>query len=180
MLSVLACAVIAQSGGAAYNPSGPKLAVKMESGGTFVITTDLKAAPKTVARIAALVQQKFYDKQRFHRVENWVVQWGDPNSKDGDLRREGIGSGGSGKALPFEGSTVTFAKGVVGIASTGAKRGGDSQLFILTRDAAHLDGNYAVLGKVTQGMEVVEKLKWGDRIATMTLQGPPMPSSKGR
>jgi peptidylprolyl isomerase len=75
-----------------------------------------------------------------------------------------VGGGGSGKALPFEGSSVEFRRGVVGIASTGARTGGDAQLFVLTRDALPLNGDYAVLGKVTRGMAAVDKVQRGDRI----------------
>jgi cyclophilin family peptidyl-prolyl cis-trans isomerase len=180
MLSVLLCAALLQAGGPAYNPTGPRLAVTIENRGSFVITTDLRASPRTVRRVVELVRNGFFDRQRFHRVEDWVVQWGAPASRDGDLDRAEVGGGGSGTALTFEGSDVSFRRGVVGIASIGPRRGGDSQIFILTRDAAHLDGNYAVLGKVTQGMEVVDRIRRGDRITSIRVQGPPAPPGKRR
>jgi cyclophilin family peptidyl-prolyl cis-trans isomerase len=147
----------------AYAPSGPKLVFTMASGKSFTITTDKKGSPKTVAHIISLVKKKFYDGIRFHRVENWVVQWGDPASKKG-VDQPGMGSGGSGGSIPFESNPASFTRGVVGIASTGEKVGGDSQLFVVTKDSTFLNGNYAVAGKVTKGMDVIDKVQVGDQI----------------
>ena len=156
---------------AALTPvASTELKVTMEGGKSFVIACDSKGSPKTVKRIVELVKKKFYDGQRFHRVESWVVQWGDPASKK-SANEPGVGSGGSGQALPWEESTTSFVRGVVGVASTGAKVGGDSQLFVLTHDATHLNGNYAVLGKVTKGMDVVDKIARGDKIVSITVVG---------
>ncbi len=162
MLTTL-CA-LALVGQTAYKPTGPQIVVTMVSKKTFTITCDPKASPKTVARITELVKAKFYDGIKFHRVEPWVVQWGDPVSRK---NLAGAGSSGSGKNMPFEGSKVDFNRGVVGIASTGSGVGGDSQLFILLENTTRLNGMYAVLGKVTKGMEVVDKIKIGDQIKTM-------------
>ena len=155
---------IALLGQTSYAPTGAQIQVTMGNNKSFVITCDPKASPKTVARVTELVRAKFYDGIRFHRVEDWVRQWGDPTSRKS---LDGAGSGGSGKALPFEGSKVSFLRGVVGVASTGAGVGGDSQLFIIKKDSARLDGKYAVVGKVTQGMNVVDAIVRGDTIKTM-------------
>src|SRR4051794_26281765 len=64
-----------------YRPTGPKIIVNMEQGGSFDITTDPENSPKTVSHILALVKKGFYDRQRIHRVESWVTQWGAPASK---------------------------------------------------------------------------------------------------
>ncbi|MCB8932172.1 MAG: peptidylprolyl isomerase [Chthonomonadaceae bacterium] len=61
---------------------------------------------------------------------------------------------------------MDFHRGVVGIASTGLQVGGDSQLFVIKQDRLYLWHSYAVLGKVTQGMEVVDAIQIGDRIQT--------------
>jgi len=156
--------------GPQYNPTGPKLQFTMSNGKSFVIATDPKGSPKTTAQIVDLVKKKFYDSQRIHRVEDWVVQWGDPASKKG-VDQPGVGSGGSGKDLPFEDNPATFAAGVVGIASTGSKVGGDSQLFVVLRDSSFLDHNYAILGKVVSGMDVVKAFKRGDTIKKATVLG---------
>lgn len=153
-----------------YNPSGPRIQVTLEGGKSFVIATDPKNYPKTVAGITKLVKNGFYNGQRFHRVEPWVVQWGDPGSKK-SIDQPGIGSGGSGTSLPFEGGVAPFKRGTVGIASTGGGVGGDSQLFVVTKDADWLYNQYAALGKVVSGMNVVDNIKRGDKIVRMVVLG---------
>lgn len=167
----------------AYAPNGPTIVVTMESGKAFTVTTDPAHSPKTVAHVLDLVDRKFYDRQRVHRVEYWVTQWGDPDSRTVEpfLVKDAagklglnpkLGSGGSGKQMPFEISDVDFHRGVVGVASTGLQLGGDSQLFVITQDRLYLYHSYAVLGKVTRGMEVVDGIKRGDRIRSMRRRPP--------
>lgn len=165
--TMLAALVLGQSSPADFQPTGPKIRVTMERGGSFVIATDAKGSPRTVAHILDLVKSKFYDRQRVHRVENWVTQWGAPASKTKDITSEEVLGGGSGKQLPFEESKWDYHRGVVGVASTGLQVGGDSQLFILKRDTFRLYRSYAVVGKVTQGMDVVDRIAKGDRILHM-------------
>jgi cyclophilin family peptidyl-prolyl cis-trans isomerase len=163
----------------AYHPVGPKILVTMASGKTFTITTDPQHSPKTVAHILELVNRGFYDKQRIHRVEYWVTQWGAPASKTEPLQIPGkdgkleinpkVGDGGSGKDLPFEESNVEFFRGVVGIASNGLQMGGDSQVFVLKGPREYLYRSYAVVGLVTDGMDTVDGIKFGDRISKMTV-----------
>jgi cyclophilin family peptidyl-prolyl cis-trans isomerase len=136
----------------------------MEKGGSFVIATDPVSSPVTVRHILRLVGTGFYDQQRIHRVEHWVTQWGAPASKDKPLDSDEVGDGGSGADILFEESPVQYLRGVVGIASRGKKKGGDSQLFILKKDAVRLNGNYAVVGLVIKGMDVVDRIGYGDRI----------------
>lgn len=150
-----------------YTPTGSKIRFTFTSGKSFVITTDPKGSPKTTAQIVDLVKKKFYDGQKVHRVEDWVIQWGDPASRNGIGGR--VGSGGSGKQLPFESNPASFMKGVVGIASTGSRVGGDSQLFIVLKDSEFLNGNYAILGKVTEGMDVAMKVTAGDTFKSATI-----------
>lgn len=183
MLSLLAAATIGLSGVPQhipgpddYRPNGPRIRYTMASGRSFVITTDPKSSPKTVAHILALVKRGFYDGQRVHRVEHWVTQWGAPasrnepldikNPKTGKLElNPRVGDGGSGKDIPvFEMSEVDFYRGVVGIASNGLQLPGDSQLFVLKKDWPRLYHSYAAVGKVTQGMDVVDAIRRGDRI----------------
>ncbi len=157
-----------------YQPHGPRIEFSMQGGKSFVITTDPAHSPLTVAHILKLVKSGFYDKQRIHRVEPWVTQWGAPASKtepmdvkgpDGKMQlNDKVGDGGSGKDIPFEGCDVDYVRGVCGIASTGLQVGGDSQIFILKKDAMRLYNSYAVLGKVTKGMNVVDSIRRGDRI----------------
>ncbi|MCW5942535.1 MAG: peptidylprolyl isomerase [Fimbriimonadaceae bacterium] len=164
--TLLVASVLAAPQGA-YRPTGPRIVVTLESGRSFTITTDPKASPKTVAYIQELCASKFYDRQRIHRSEPWVVQWGAPASKDKPLDSDAVRSGGSGKQLPFEESLVDYKRGVVGVASTGLQVGGDSQLFILRKDTERLWRSYAVVGLVTEGMDVVDGMRVGTRIRTM-------------
>lgn len=164
-----------------YHPTGPVIQVTMEHGGSFDITTDPLTSPKTVEHILQLVRSGFYNGQRLHRVESWVTQWGAPESKTLPMMvkdkngkmvpNEKVGDGGSGKNIPvFEPAPgVDFVRGMVGIASEGLQLPGDSQLFILKADAMRLYRSYAVVGKVTRGMDVVDKIKLGDRIRSMTV-----------
>ena len=169
----------------AYRPSGPVIVVSMERGGSFDITTDPQTSPKTVEHILGLVKRGFYDGQRVHRVESWVTQWGAPESKTLPMMvkdkktgkmvpNEKVGDGGSGKNIPvFESAPgVDFVRGMVGIASEGLQLPGDSQLFVLKADAMRLYRSYAVVGKVTSGMDVVDKIKLGDRIRSMRIRLP--------
>lgn len=171
MLISFALAVLVQGGAPSwippYNPSGPVIEVTVEGRGAFRITTDPKTSPKTVEHILSLVRGGFYDRQRVHRVEYWVTQWGAPASKDKPIDSDEVLGGGSGKQLPFEMSDVDFVRGIVGVASTGLQVGGDSQLFIIKQDRLYLWRSYAVVGKVTRGMEVVDRIQRGDRITRM-------------
>lgn len=181
MTTLLATLILAQAGVQAYNPTGPQIRFMMASGKSFTITTDPKSSPKTVEHIVTLVRKGFYNRQRIHRVEDWVTQWGAPASKNQPLMAknkktgkmevtDAVGDGGSGHDVPFEGSrTIDFTRGVAGIASEGLQRGGDSQIFILKKDAIRLFNSYAVLGKVTQGMDTVDAIKFGDRITRATV-----------
>ena len=156
-----------QSPAEAFQPSGPKLEVRMQNGGKFVITTDKAGSPKTVEHIVGLVKRGFYNRQRVHRVEPWVTQWGAPQSKTKNIDTDEVRGGGSGKDIEFEASKWDYHRGVVGIASTGLQVGGDSQIFILKKDTFRLYRSYAVLGKVTSGMDVVDMIKKGDRMISI-------------
>lgn len=173
-----------------YHPTGPVIVTTMESGKSFEITTDPKTSPLTVKHILDLVRSGFYDKQRIHRVEAWVTQWGAPQSKDQPMMVKGkdgkmalsdsVGDGGSGHDITkFEmAPNVDFVRGMVGIASEGLQLPGDSQLFILKSDAMRLYDSYAVVGKVTKGMDVVDGIKFGDRIKSMQIRLTTKPISR--
>ena len=176
MTTLIATLVLGFQAGVPYNPVGPKIRFTMSSGKSFVVTTDPKRSPLTVKHIRGLVKDGFYNRQRIHRVEPWVTQWGAPASRNEPLDIKDakgkldlnpkVGDGGSGTNIAkFEGSLdVDFIRGVVGIASDGLGEVGDSQLFVLKADAMRLYNSYAVVGKVTEGMSVVDAIKRGDRI----------------
>ncbi|HSE77423.1 MAG TPA: peptidylprolyl isomerase [Alphaproteobacteria bacterium] len=122
--------------------------------GRVVIALRPDLAPKHVARIKELTRQGFYDGVVFHRViEGFMAQTGDP---------KGDGTGGSGQKLPAEFTRTPFERGTLGMARTRDPNSGDSQFFIMFARAPHLDGQYTVWGKVSQGMEFVDKIKRGE------------------
>jgi len=122
--------------------------------GRVVIEMRPDLAPKHVARIKELVRQGFYDGTPFHRViERFMAQGGDPT---------GTGTGGSGKKLPAEFSNEKHVRGTVSMARSADPNSADSQFFIVFQDAPWLDGKYTIWGKVTEGMEFVDKIKRGE------------------
>jgi cyclophilin family peptidyl-prolyl cis-trans isomerase len=112
-------------------------------------------APKHVERIKLLVGRGFYDGTPFHRViEGFMAQGGDPT---------GTGTGGARDLpdLPAEFNKTSFQRGVCGMARSQAPNSANSQFFICFGDASFLDGQYTVWGRVTDGMDVVDKIKRG-------------------
>jgi peptidyl-prolyl cis-trans isomerase B (cyclophilin B) len=141
-------------------PAGKKPELVVETNcGTFTIALDQKAAPKTVASVAGLAESGFYDDTTFHRiVPGFVIQGGDPTA---------TGTGGPGYSTvdpPSESTKYTL--GVVAMAKTPAEAPGTSgsQFFIVTGQDIGLPPEYAVIGKVTDGIAVVNKIgRLGDR-----------------
>ncbi len=118
---------------------------------TIELRPDL--APKHVERIKELVRSEFYDGIVFHRViDGFMAQTGDPT---------GTGTGGSGQKIPAEFTDEPFERGTLGMARAQDPNSGDSQFFICFVDTPHLNGQYTVWGKVTEGMEHVDAIKRG-------------------
>ena len=121
--------------------------------GEFEITLDSKRAPKTGGSFKTLVDKHFYDGLSFHRiVAGFVIQGGDP---------KGDGQGGPGYSVveaPPE--DLAYSKGVVAMAKTATEPAGasGSQFFVVTGEDAGLPPDYALLGQVTKGQEVVDKI----------------------
>jgi peptidylprolyl isomerase len=114
-------------------------------------------APEHVARIKELVRDGFYDGVVFHRViEGFMAQTGCP---------QGTGTGGSGKKLKAEFSKEKHVRGTVSMARAQSPDSADSQFFICFQDSPWLNGQYTVWGKVTQGMENIDKIKRGEPVA---------------
>ena len=175
LLAVLALAtpVMAQTAGAqATPPAGPVLVFETEKG-TFEIETYPSIAPKTVEHIVGLVQKRFYNGLRVHRVvRNFVVQLGDPQTRD-MTKKDLWGSGGSGKPIGVAefSKNVRHSVGMVSMAHAGKAAQADSQFFIVIGPASHLDGVHQIWGKVSSGMDVVNKLAVPDRIIRATVKG---------
>jgi peptidyl-prolyl cis-trans isomerase B (cyclophilin B) len=116
-----------------------------------------EVAPNHVQNFVALAKQGFYDGTLFHRViPDFMIQGGDPNSKNADKRLHG--TGGSGKNVKAEFSKTPHARGTVSMARSAHPDSASSQFFIVVADAPHLDNQYSAFGKVTAGMDVVDKI----------------------
>lgn len=141
--------------------------------GTFEFETYPNEAPKTVATIVGLVNKRFYNGLRFHRViKGFVAQVGDPMTRD-MTRREHWGNGSSGVPIGVaERSKLrTHVRGAVAMAHGGDAAKADSQFYITLTAQPRLDSDYVVFGKVISGMDVVLKIEEADRIVRATVRG---------
>ncbi len=137
--------------------------IEMESGAKIVMELYPDIAPKTVENFEKLAAKGFYNGLTFHRVEpGFVVQGGDP---------KGDGTGGPGYTIPDEFTTQKKHEiGTVAMAHSAAPNSAGSQFYITIGPASHLDGKYAIFGKVTEGMDAVSKIKIGDKMKTVKVE----------
>jgi peptidyl-prolyl cis-trans isomerase B (cyclophilin B) len=132
------------------------------SRGEIVCELFAKEAPKTVNNFVFLARDKFYDGTKFHRVlANFMIQGGDP---------EGSGRGGPGYRFEDEtkGNPHKHKVGTLSMANAGPNTNG-SQFFITHVVTDWLDGKHTVFGQVKSGQEVVDKIKQGDTIESVTI-----------
>lgn len=117
-----------------------------------------KDAPLTVENFIKLSKSGFYDGVKFHRViKGFMIQGGDPNSKDDDWSNDG--TGGPGYSFKDEINSHKLVKGVLAMANAGPNTNG-SQFFIVTAESTPwLDGRHTAFGKVVSGMDVVDKIE---------------------
>jgi peptidyl-prolyl cis-trans isomerase B (cyclophilin B) len=142
--------------------------------GSFEIETYPNEAPKTVEHILALVKRNFYNGLRIHRFEpNFVVQWGDPQTRD-MTKRDAWGTGGSGKSIGVSEVSPkrTHVTGAVAAAYAGDPRNADSQIYVVLSPQPQLNRGYTVFGQVIAGMDVVTKLRVPDVIRRATIKAP--------
>jgi len=139
-----------------YSGKKPIVTIEMEDGGVIKAELYPDIAPKTVDNFVSLVQSGFYDGLIFHRViPDFMIQGGDPS---------GNGTGGSKNTIPGEfksngfNNNLKHTRGVLSMARAQDPNSASSQFFIMVKDTAQLDGDYAAFGKVTQGMEEVDKI----------------------
>jgi len=136
--------------------------------GTFAIELDVEEAPRTAASFVALARDGFYDGLGFHRIApGFVIQGGDP---------AGDGTGGPGyKTRDAPPDDVVYSEGVVAMAKGGDEPAGTagSQFFVVTAPDAGLPADYAVLGKVVDGIEVVDRIEGMADPDTPQQGGPP-------
>jgi peptidyl-prolyl cis-trans isomerase B (cyclophilin B) len=141
-----------------------KTATIETSRGTIVAELFDAEVPNTVANFEKLANSEFYDGTRFHRViDDFMIQGGDPYSKDPNDRR--VGSGGPGYKIKCEThrNTHKHVAGTLSMAHAGKDTGG-SQFFICHSPQPHLDGKHTVFGQVTKGQDVVNAIKKNDVI----------------
>jgi peptidyl-prolyl cis-trans isomerase B (cyclophilin B) len=135
------------------DPAKTYVATVKTSCGTFEITLDAKRAPKTGGSFKYLADKGFYDGLGFHRiVKGFVIQGGDPL---------GTGAGGPGyKIVEAPPKRLAYTKGVVAMAKTSTDPSGasGSQFFVVTGEDAQLPAQYALVGKVTAGQDVVDMI----------------------
>ena len=136
--------------------ANPVVTITMDNGDVIKAELYPEIAPNTVNNFISLVNKGFYDGLIFHRVINgFMIQGGDP---------EGTGMGGPGYGIKGEFAQNGFANdlkhsaGVLSMARSMMPNSAGSQFFIMHKDAPHLDGAYAAFGKVTEGMDVVNKI----------------------
>jgi peptidyl-prolyl cis-trans isomerase B (cyclophilin B) len=137
--------------------------------GTIEMRLFRAESPKSVEQIIALVKRNFYRGQRIHRVERSLVQFGDPSSRDVS-RKDWWGRTGSGNRIGVaEFNKHLNVRGAVGLAHGGNAQNADSQIYILKAAMPNLDKKHVVIGQVTKGLEVADKLAVADVIKNVTI-----------
>ncbi len=134
--------------------------------GVFKIALYEKDAPITTKNFVDLVNKGFYKGIKFHRVEDWVVQCGDPT---------GTGAGGSGKKIKLETKKgLDFNKPyAVGMAREPKDPNSATSQFFITKTAARqLNGQYAMFGRVIEGQYIIDRIQKGDKILDIKLSKP--------
>lgn len=145
------------------DPSKVYKATMETSRGTIVLELYPEYAPKTVNNFVFLANQGFYDGGSFHRVINdFMIQGGDPT---------GSGRGGPGYRFEdeFKDNPLRHETGVISMANAGPNTNG-SQFFITHSPQPHLDGRHTVFGKVVDGMDIVNKIRQGDKIMKVVIE----------
>ena len=136
--------------------------------GTITVELFTDVMPETAGNFIKLAKSGFYDGLHFHRVINdFMIQFGCPHSKDPNSGRAGTGNGPDGCIQDEhpENAKISNQPGTLSMANTGAPNSGSCQFFINTRDNSYLDwfspgrSKHPVFGKVTEGMDVVNKIQ---------------------
>ena len=145
--------------------TNPIVTIEMEDGGEIQIELYAETAPNTVRNFVSLVSKGFYNGTTFHRViPGFMIQGGDP---------DGNGTGGPGYSIKGEFSAngvpndLKHTRGVLSMARAMDPNSAGSQFFVMHQDAPHLDGQYAAFGKITEGLDVLDRIaevktNWSD------------------
>jgi len=140
------------------NQSANQIAVIKTNQGDIKVELYAKDSPKTVKNFTDLAKKGFYNETKFHRViKDFMIQGGDPNSKDDDWSNDGMG--GPGYKFDDEFNTHKLVKGSLAMANSGPNTNG-SQFFIVTAAATPwLDGKHTNFGQVIEGLDIVAKIE---------------------
>jgi peptidyl-prolyl cis-trans isomerase B (cyclophilin B) len=133
------------------------------SKGKIVVELFPKEAPITVNSFVFLAKEGFYDGLNFHRVEDWVIQGGDPS---------GDGTGGPGYQIKNEAKNNTHKHhpGTLAMARASDPDSAGSQFYFTKKDADYLDGSYTIFGQATEGLDVINKIEIGDTIKSIKIE----------
>ncbi|MCL7407992.1 MULTISPECIES: peptidylprolyl isomerase [Marivivens] len=173
----LACVLTLVAGPALA--TGLDVTVSGQANGTFHIDLLDDVAPQHVARITELANQGLYNGVVFHRViDGFMAQTGDVEfgRMGGDMSMAGMG-GSTLPDLPAEFSALPFDRGVVGMARAADPNSANSQFFIMFQPGYFLNGDYTVVGTVTEGMEIVDAIKRGEGANGAVIGQPDMMAS---
>ena len=139
------------------NSQNPVATITMENGAVMTAELYPEYAPNTVANFIELANSGFYDGIKFHRVvKGFVIQAGQASTAGRDELDYTIS--GEFSSNGYEGNTLKHVKGVLSMARTSEPNSAGRQFFIMHADAPHLDGQYAAFGRVTDGMDVVDRI----------------------
>ena len=173
-IALILVATVAQ---AQEDGPGPNLIIEVagEANGRIVIDLLPDVAPQHVDRITRLAFDGAYDGVAFHRViDGFMAQTGDVEFGRADDYSRMAGRGGSAYPdLPAEFSSIPYVRGVVGMARAQDPNSGNSQFFIMFAEAAGLNGQYTVFGRVIEGMDVVDGIKRGSMAANGVVASEP-------
>jgi cyclophilin family peptidyl-prolyl cis-trans isomerase len=137
--------------------SGNEVAVIETTLGDIELELQNDIAPGHVKNFKDLAEKGFYDGTTFHRViPGFMIQGGDPNTKSDD--RSSHGMGGPGYTIKAEFSSTPHTRGVLSMARSQDPDSAGSQFFVVVKDSSFLDNQYTAFGRVTKGMEVVDKI----------------------
>ena len=118
------------------------------------------APPKYVEKFKKLSQGGFYNGTLFHRIDkDFVIQGGDPNTRQNGTGREQWGTGHPGFSLAEEFNTIPHERGIVSMARSSDPNSVGSQFIIVLNEAPFLDNQYTMFGRVIEGMDVVDKIE---------------------
>lgn len=168
--ALLAAPAFAQDG------DGPNLVIEVagEASGQIVIDLLSDVAPQHVERLTSLAEAGAYDGVVFHRViDGFMAQTGDVECGVAGATCPAGTGGSDGPDLPAEFSDVPFDRGVVGMARAQNPNSANSQFFIMFDQGYFLNGQYTVVGRVIEGMDVVDEIKKGSQAANGMISGDP-------